>query len=445
MSDEVERRYGLPVALSSVVGIVIGVGIFFKAKPVLEAAGGNPKIAITAWILGALITIFAGLTAAEIGAAIPEPGGMMTWIRKLYGEKIGFLVGWCQTFIYQPGIVAVLAYYFIVFTFDYLGTSTTESTKYMLAIATTTFVYGVNIYTRKGGGYIQASTTLVKLIPLVAILIFGMLSNNNPEPMIMSEEIMSRTSGNTLSLIGVAIVPVMFAFDGWILVGTIAGDLKNVKKTLPRAIIIGIGVIGILYVGINIAILKVFPAEELMKQDGLSDIAKQLFGNSASKLIILGIAISAFGGLNGNILVSTRLAYALSLEGVFPKSEYFKEICPESEQPKRSSWLAYIITVCYLLIMLVTNDPETLSNIPIALFFFFYLLVFFGVFILRKKYKNIERSYQVPFYPIIPILAILGGIYILYSAILKGPLYMLVAILLTLSGLFFYKKRGLYK
>ena len=261
MSEKVEGRYGLPVALSSVVGIVIGIGIFFKAKPVLEAAGGNPVIAVTAWILGALITIFAGLTAAEVGAAIPETGGMIAWIRKLYGEKTGFLVGWCQTFIYQPGIVAVLAYYFIVFTLDYLGTSTTEPIKYMLAITATTFVYFINIYTRKGGGYIQASTTLVKLIPLIAIVIFGTLSNNNPEPMIMSAEVINQTSGNTLSLLGLAIVPVMFAFDGWILVGTIAGDLKNVKKTLPRAIILGIGIIGLLYVCINIAILKVFPAE----------------------------------------------------------------------------------------------------------------------------------------------------------------------------------------
>ena len=145
MEERKEGRYGLPVALSTVIGIVIGIGIFFKAKPVLVASGGNPKIAITAWILGGIITIISGLTAAEVGAAIPEAGGMFAWIRKLYGNKIGFLFGWAQAFIYTPGLVAVLAYYFTVFMFDYLGTSASEATKYLLAMGSVTFVYRVNI------------------------------------------------------------------------------------------------------------------------------------------------------------------------------------------------------------------------------------------------------------------------------------------------------------
>lgn len=434
-----EGRYGFPVALSTVVGIVIGIGIFFKAKPVLAAAGGNPKLAIGAWIIGGIIAMLSGLTAAEVGAAIPETGGMIAWIRKLYGDKIGFLVGWAQTFIYTSGLIAVLAYYFADFAFAYLGMEG-ESLKYLVAIVATIFVYCVNIYTRKGGGYIQTVSTGIKLIPLIAIIIFGMLSKNNPEPLFMSEEVVRATSGNTIHLLGLALVPVMFAFDGWILVGAIAGDLKNVKKTLPRAIVIGVGFVALCYTFLNIAIFKVFPGETILNQSGLGDIAAFLFGESAGKLILLGITISAFGGLNGNILISTRIPYALAIEGHFPKAEYFSQIDEKHEQPIRASWLMCIVSVVYLLLMWIMNDPDTLSNIPVALFFFFYLLVFFGVFILRKKYPEIERPYTVPMYPLIPCLAILGGVYIVYSAIKSGPIYMLVAIGITLTGLFFYKK-----
>lgn len=440
MTERKEGRYGLPVALSTVIGIVIGIGIFFKAKPVLVAAQGNPKIAIIAWILGGVMTIIAGLTAAEVGAAIPEAGGMFAWIRKLYGKKIGFLVGWAQAFIYTPGLVAVLAYYFVVFMFDYLGTQASDSTKYLIAMSAVTFVYLVNIYTKKGGGYIQTVSTMIKLIPLIAITIFGLLSNNNPEPFGMPAEVIQATSGNTITLVGLALVPIMFAFDGWMLVGTIAGDLKNVKKTLPKAIIFGIGIVALCYSGLNIAILKVFPASELIQQGGLSKVAEVLFGAGASKLILLGITISAFGGLNGNILVSTRVPYALALEGSFPKSDYFKVIDEKSEQPVRSSWLMYIVSMTYLVIMWATNDPDTLSNIPVALFFCFYLLVFYGVFVLRKKFPEIERPYSVPLYPVLPILAILGGLYIVYSALCGGFTYMLVGVAITLTGLFFYKE-----
>ena len=116
MEEKLEKRYGFTVAISMVVGIVIGIGIFFKAGQILSAAQLNPKIAISAWVLGGIISILSGLTAAEVGAAIPETGGMIAWIKRIYGEKIGFLVGWVQMILYFPALIALIAYYFAVFT-----------------------------------------------------------------------------------------------------------------------------------------------------------------------------------------------------------------------------------------------------------------------------------------------------------------------------------------
>ncbi|MGL4393260.1 MAG: APC family permease [Fusobacteriaceae bacterium] len=442
MSKKLEARYGFPVALATVIGIVIGIGIFFKSQPVLKATGGNPELALTAWIIGGVITIISGLVAVEVGAAFPETGGMITWIKKLYGEKMGFIVGWTQTIIYTPAITAAQAYFFSIFLFLYLNKTVPDYINYIVAFAGVTFVYIINIYTRKGGGYIQTVSTAIKILPLLAIGILGLFYKNNPAPFIMSQEVVSTTSGNAIKLVGMALVPVMFAYDGWVYVGTIAGDIKNAKKNLPRAILIGIAFITFCYACLVIGTLRVFPAEVLMKQDGLGEVAKVLFGSAGSKLILLGITISAFGAFNGNSLVATRLPYSLAIDGKFIKGNYFAEINPKHNQPVRSSWFMYFVTITILLIMWITKDPETLSNIPVAIFFLFYILVFCGTFILRKKFGKIENSYRTPLFPLLPVLAIIGGIYILYSAFVAAKFHMLISLAIAALGLIIYKREN---
>lgn len=149
MNEHLEKRYGFSVAFSMVVGIVIGIGIFFKAEQIIVAAKMNPKIAICAWILGGTISILSGLTTAEIGAAIPETGGMIAWIRRIYGNKLAFLVGWAQLILYFPSIIGVIAYYFAVFTANFLNISPTNTIFLEItSILVVTFLYFINIFTK---------------------------------------------------------------------------------------------------------------------------------------------------------------------------------------------------------------------------------------------------------------------------------------------------------
>ncbi len=438
MEDKLKGRYGFPVAFSMVVGIVIGIGIFFKATPVLISSGLDPKIAVGAWVLGGFISIISGLTAAEIGAAVPETGGLIAWTRRVYGDRMAFLVGWTQAVIYCPAIVAIIAYYFAFFTTQFLGIEAIP--KYMAPISASAviLVFSINTFTQKAGGMVQTVATAAKVVPLAAITIFGFISNNNSSGIFYSSsEIVA--SKSPLMLLGLALVPVMFAFDGWIYVGTISGDLKNVKKDLPRAIIFGLGFITLVYVSLNVALLKVFPAEELVNK-GMFGVAQQLFGNYGAKVIFLGIMVSAFGGLNGLTLVSTRVPYSLAIEGHFPAKKYFSKIEEKSSQPMRSSVLMFIMVMVCLAAMFITGNADVFGDIPVAIFWFFYSLVFLGVIILRKREPELERPYRVPLYPVIPILAMIGAASVAVYAAIANPQYMFISVIAGLSGLLFYKK-----
>ncbi|MGL5175525.1 MAG: APC family permease [Cetobacterium sp.] len=440
MSENLEKRYGFSVAFSMVVGIVIGIGIFFKAGQILTAANMNPKIAIAAWVLGGVISILSGLTAAEVGAAIPETGGMIAWIKRIYGERIAFLVGWAQLIIYFPALIALIAYYFAVFTGNFLNVDP-SNTAFLggTAFVAITFLFGINIFTKNIGGKIQTAATAAKIIPLLLITIFGFLSGDNSSGVFyMTEVTREATSSSPLVLLGLSLVPIMFAFDGWIYVGTIAGDLKNVKKDLPKAIILGLGFIAVFYVALNVALLNVFTAEEIVKQ-GMFGVATKLFGPMGAKFIFLGIMISAFGGLNGMTLASTRIPYTLAIEGHLPKKEFFSKIDEKYKQPVNSSIVMYVLGIFFLIAMLATGNPDIFGDVPVALFWLFYCLVFLGLFILRKKEPNLERPYKVPFYPVVPILALIGGASIFIYAAISNPAYMAISVALTLTGLFVYR------
>lgn len=438
MEENLEKRYGFSVAFSMVVGIVIGIGIFFKAENVLKSSGGNPKIAIMAWVLGGVISILSGLTAAEVGAAIPESGGMIAWIKKIYGRKASFFVGWAQFIIYFPAMISLIGYYFAVFTADFLGIKANEKFIVMVSLAVITFLYLINIFTEKLGGKIQTISTIAKLIPLLLITVCGFLSHNNAQGIFFTnqQEIVTKSP---LILLGTALVPVMFAFDGWIFVGTVAGDLKNVKRDLPKSIILGIGFIAIFYTLLNIGLLKVYSAQELIEK-GMSGVATELFGSIGAKVIFLGIMISAFGALNGMILASTRVPYSLAIEGTLKNEKFFGKINEKFNQPINSSLVMYGLTIIFSGLMMAIKNPDIFGDIPVALFWLFYCMVFLGLFILRKKSPELERPYKVPLYPIVPILALIGGTAIFIYATISNPIYMLISLIIMFMGNFLYKK-----
>ena len=431
MSKGLQKNIGFLAVFSTVVGVVIGSGVFFKPQAIYTATNGGPGLGIIAWILGGLITIAGGLTAAEISAAIPKTGGMMIYIEEIYGKKLGFLTGWMQTVLFFPGTIAACAVIFAQQASEILG-YTSNNMKLVLPIALGIILLTafLNTIGSSFGGYIQTIATMGKLIPLLLIIVFGFIKGNSTsilEPMV-GEGV------NTVTTLGQVLVATLFAYDGWINVGAIAGEMKNPAKDLPKAIVGGLSLVMGVYLAINIAYLRIVPASSLANVTSPAAlVATKIFGEIGGKLISVGILISVFGTLNGYLLTGPRVAYALAKDGIIPGSRMLIRV-NNGGSPYNSIWLISIIACIYAL----TGQFNLLSDLTIFAIWAFYVLTFIGVIILRKNSADLIRPYRVPLYPIIPVIAILGGTFVVINQIVTAPFISLGGIIITIIGLPIY-------
>lgn len=434
MSKGLQKNIGLLAALSTVVGVVIGSGVFFKPQAIYTTTNGNAGLGLMAWVLGGLITIAGGLTATEISAAIPRTGGMMVYIEEVYGKCLGFLTGWMQTVLFFPGTIAACAVIFAQQASELLG-STSNNMKVVLPIAVGIILLTalLNTIGSSFGGCVQTVATFGKLVPLVLIIIFGFIKGSGTTAFTPMEG----GSGNTINILGQVLVSTLFAYDGWINVGTIAGEMKNPGKDLPRAIVGGLSLVMAVYLAINVAYLWVAPASELaMATSPASLVAKKIFGEAGGKVICIGILISVFGTLNGYLLTGPRVVYALSENGLLPGSKIFSKV-NKGGSPYNAIYLISILAAIYAL----TGKFNLLSDLTVFAIWVFYVLTFIGVIILRKRKPELNRPYKVPLYPIIPLVAIIGGGFVVLNQLFTTPIISAGGIIITIIGFPIYKCR----
>ena len=431
MSNGLQKNLGFLAAFSTVVGVVIGSGVFFKPQAIYASTNGAPGLGIIAWFLGGLITIAGGLTATEVSAAIPKTGGMMIYIEEIYGKRLGFLTGWMQTVLFFPGTIAACAVIFAQQAIEILGYNS-NNMKLVLSIAVGLIILTafLNTIGSSFGGNIQTIATVGKLVPLLLIIIFGFIKGNSTsifDPMV-GEGI------NTTSTIGQVLIATLFAYDGWINVGAIAGEMKNPEKDLPKAIVGGLMLVMGFYLAINIAYLRIAPASDLANVTSPAAlVATKLFGPIGGKLISIGILLSVFGTLNGNLLTGPRVTYALAKGGIIPGNKILSKV-NNGGSPYSAIWLISIISCVYAL----TGKFNLLTDLTVFIVWVFYVLTFIGVIVLRKRRSNLIRPYVVPLYPIIPMIAILGGTFVVINQILTSPIISLGGIIITIIGLPIY-------
>ena len=431
MSRELEKKLGFYAAFSTVVGLVIGSGVFFKPEAIYKATNGAPGLGIIAWIIGGLITIAGGLTATEVSAAIPKTGGMMIYIEEIYGKRYGFLTGWMQTVLFMPGTIAASAVIFAQQAAQLLGFADTNMTIVLpIAVGLILLLACLNVLGSSYGGYIQTIATVGKLIPLVLIIVFGFLKGS-PEPVFTP--VVGPDTKITATL-GQVLIATLFAYDGWINVGAIAGEMTNPGKDLPKAIVGGLSVVMAVYLAINIAYLWIFPASELAKVTSPATlVATKLFGDIGGKLISVGILISVFGTANGYVLTGSRIPFALTKDGLLPGSKYLSRV-NKGSSPYNAIWLIAILACLYAL----TGKFNLLTDLTIFMIWVFYVLTFIGVILLRKKAPDLKRPYKVPLYPVIPILAIIGGLFVIINQMITEPIISIGGIVITAIGLPIY-------
>lgn len=429
MENEVhlKKNIGFAVSASLVVGTVIGSGIFMKPGIVISATG-NSTLALWAWIIGGIITLASGLTIAEVSVKIPRTGGLYAYTENVYGKFWGFLCGWVQTLIYGPALMGALGLYFGTLVAGFFGFS--DSYKIIIGILTIIFLGCMNILGTQFGGFIQSISTIGKLIPIILIAVFGIFQGDVP--------IFHMESGQQQTLgMGAAVLATLWAYDGWMNVGFIAGEMKNPSKTLPRSIISGILIVIAAYLSVNIALLHVLPASKIVElgPNAASTAASILFGKVGGNLITIGIMISIFGCLNGKVLTFPRIPFAMANNGLLPGAKAISTIHRKYQTPVGATLVQLSISI----VMMLLGNPDRLSDIAIFAVFMFYGLAFFAVFLLRKRDKDSKNLYKVPLFPITPIVAIIGAIYIVGSTLINSPYDALLSICIALIGIPVYK------
>lgn len=429
-----KKEIGLLEAITMVVGIVIGSGIFFKASTVFKNAG-SPTLGILAWVVGGLITIASALTVTEIATAIPKTGGVFAYLKELYSEKWAFLFGWVQALVYVPGVAAALSIVFVTQATYFIAL--TKVQQKLLAIFMIFFIMLINVLSTKLGSRVQFIATIAKLIPISVIIVFGLAKGQ------AHSFAAAQAAGGSVGLagFGAAILGTLWAYDGWVGVGNMAGELKNPKKDIPRSIILGLTVTIAVYILINIAIVNIMPvADVIASEKAASDAAVILFGNAGAGFIAAGIMISIFGALNGYLMTGVRIPFAMSQDNLFPFAKFFGKVSDRFETPLNAFWFEVILASLYVL----SGSFETLTNLAVFVVWIFFVMTVAGIFILRSKHKHLERPYTVPFYPVVPIIGIAGGIYILISTLITSTSYAVYGIAITLIGLpvYFWIKKS---
>ncbi|MER2294976.1 MAG: amino acid permease [Desemzia incerta] len=432
-SKGLKKELSFFTALTIVMGTVIGSGVFFKPEAVYQATE-TAGLGLAAWVLGGLITICGGLTTAELSAAIPETGGMVVYLRRAYGPLVSYLLGWAQTVVYFPANIAALSIIFATQAINLTGLDSHYTIP--IAIAAAVLIIVTNLMGTQQAGRLQSVATVAKMVPLFVIIIFGLLYQGDVQFQLLPENL---APTSTISKLGTGLVATLFAYDGWINVGAIAGEMKDPKKDLPKAIVAGLTAVMGIYLLINLAYLQVMPAAALgATPTPAADVAHLIFGDAGGKLVTIGILISVFGTINGYTMTGIRVPYAMALNNELPFSNQLKKL-NRQQVPANSAILLLLIAV----IMIFTGQYNQLTDLLIFVIWIFYTLVFVAVFILRKKEPDLVRPYKAPLYPIIPLIAIIGGCFIVVNTLLTQPVNTALGIFLTAIGLpiYFYKQK----
>lgn len=425
---QMKAEIGVMSAMSLVVGCVIGAGVFFKPYAIYQTTGGAPGMGMLAWIIGGLASLLGALTFAEIAILIPKTGGMVAYLGEVFHEKVGFLAGWMQVVIFYPAFLAGYGVKIGTELGEYLG----EQLVTPIAIGIIILLIFANTLGSGVASRIQVVSTICKLVPLFILMLFGFLLGSGGNPIFTP---MVGEGKNAGAVLGSTLLAVLFSFEGWTNVGAIAGEMKNPGRDLPRAIVGGVSIIMAVYFFINMAYLHVLPAEQLMTLESpAAAVAETIFGATGGLLIKVGIIISVLGAANGFLMSGSRVAYHLATMNTLPGSAALAKL-NGNQVPANAIFLIGALACLYSLI----GQFDLLTDLAVFSCWIFYTLTFVCVIKLRHDKPDLERKYKVPLYPVVPLLAIASGVYVVISQMFfsgtRAQLLSLGSIAITLLGL----------
>ncbi len=434
--EALKKKYGLFTAVCMVVGIVIGSGIFFKAKEVLEYAGYNALYSILAWLISGFIMVIIATTFAVMATKYEKVNGAVDYAEAMCGSKYAYFVGWFMSMIYYPAMTAVLAwvtarYTLVVFGYRELplfaldGTDSSLNSPECITLALFYLVlaFFVNTIAPKVAGKFQISSTVVKLIPIAFIAIVGTVIGLAKGNLSANFEYYSlnpmENNGNT----GLfpAICSTIFAYEGWIVATSINSEIKDSKKNLPIALCLGTLIIVTAYTLYNFGILGLAGIGDIMDRGTVA--AFEYFGGFASSLINVLVIVSCMGTLNGLMLGCCRGLYSLSArgEGISPRT--FSRVDEETNMPHNASIFSLLMCAVWFVYFIflgaglfewgnINSIAFDSSELPIITLYAMYVPIIIAMMIKEKDISPLRRF-------LLPALSLAGICVIIIACILK--------------------------
>lgn len=418
--NKLEKKYGLITAITLVIGIVIGSGIFFKAPAILNASG-TLSVGILAWLIGGAIMICCAVTFSVLATKYEKVNGIVDYSEAALGSGYGYTVGWFISIIYAPALTGTLGYVTSLYFCMLLGCADNVWAVAGMALFFMVFVFLLNSVAPKIAGKLQVSATIIKLIPLVAMgiggTIYGAANGNLATNFALS--IPSQISGNPLFY---GVVATSFAYEGWIIATSINSELKDAKRDLPRALILGGIVIVVIYLIYFIGIAGGVELSSLSDKSGVNTAYTNVFGTIAGTILTAFITISCLGTLNGLTMGCCRNFYSLATRGEGPAPKVFAKISKKTGMPTASCIVGFILSLmvtAYFLPMDMFGLYGSargfffdISELPIVTLYALYIPIFVKMIISEKELSVAKRV-------IWPVLGICGCLFMVIAAIDK--------------------------
>lgn len=417
MKQSMEKRYGLPTAICMVIGIVIGSGIFFKTEAVLAATGGNALSGVLSLLVMGVIMLFCAYAFSILAQKYEKVNGVLDYAEAVCGPKYAYYLGWFMTFIYTPAIASVLCWVTARYLCALFGFSLTSGETMVVAGLILMADVFMNAVSPKLAGKLQVSTTVIKLIPLILMAIVGTAAGLSNGQLSANFAMEATSDASFFGGMMKSVVALAFAFEGWILATSINSELKNAKKNLPLALILGGFVIVAVFVCYYLGICGAISVEELMAS-GSTQAFMNLFGNTMGTILSVFVVISCLGTTNGLLMANSRNMYSLAARGHGPMPSFFARVDEDTNMPVNSTFLGGLIAAVWLVYFFGANLSSTnwfglfsfdSSELVIVCLYLMYIPIFV------KMYGHKEDNFFKRF--VVPTLAIFSCLFLTGSAI----------------------------
>lgn len=434
------RRLGLWSAMGIVIGITIGGGIF-RTPAGIATRVPDPLLMMGVWVLGGLIVLCGALAFAELAASMPETGGMYVYLREGWGRPYAFLYGWAQLVLIRAaalgGISSVFGEYFL----RVFGVDPAMHPRWAdyLAVGAILFAAGTNIAGVHFGALFAGLSSITKFGALAFLVIASFLLGGGAGASMTN--MASTGAAVDAGLFGLALISVMWAYDGFADLTFASGEVKDPQRNLPRAIVFGTIAIIAIYLLANSAYLYVVPIEKLQKSPLIAaDTLGAIFGQAGVSFIAVVVMISTFGSLMGSMLASPRIFFAMADDRLFFKP--IAAVHPTFHTP----WVAISLAAALGSAMVMTQTFEQLTDTFVLAMWPFYALSVAAIYRLRRSQPHLHRPYKVIGYPFVPGVFIAAAIYLVVNALVTDPKWTSITFAVVLAGLpvyhFWFKKRS---